>query len=69
MYNLKQKNQRDQNKTSYKKRTDLLLPQAGSERWRNWIKVVRRYKLPIIRQISSGNIMYSMITILNTDEK
>ena len=30
-----------------------------------WMKVVKRYKLPVIRKIRSGDIMYSMLTIVN----
>ena len=30
------------------------------------VKVVKRYKLPIIRLISSGDIRYNMVTIANS---
>lgn len=32
------------------------------------MKVVKRYKHPVIRQISTENVMYNMITITNTTE-
>ena len=31
-----------------------------------WMKAVKRYKLPVIRQISSRDVMYNMINIINT---
>ena len=31
----------------------------------NWMKAMERYKLPVIRKIRSGDIMYSMLTIVN----
>lgn len=33
----------------------------------NWKKRVRRYKLPGTRQVSTGDVTYSMVTIANTD--
>lgn len=30
-----------------------------------WVRVIKRYKLPVIRQISPGNVTYSMTTIVN----
>ena len=36
------------NKLIFKKRSDLWLPVAGSEGKRNWMKAVKRYKLPVI---------------------
>ena len=32
----------------------------------NWRKVVQRYKLPVIREISPRDVMYNMMTIVNT---
>ena len=32
----------------------------------NWMKAVKRYKLPVIRKISTRNIMYHRINIINT---
>ena len=34
-------------------------------RWGKWGKVVKRYKIPVIRLISSTGLMYSMVTIVN----
>ena len=30
-----------------------------------WVKVVKGYQLPVIRYISSGDVMYSIVTVLN----
>ena len=30
-----------------------------------WVKEVKRYKLPVIKLISHGYIMYSVVTIVN----
>ena len=30
------------------------------------MKVVKRYKFPVIRQISTRDVMYNMINIINT---
>ena len=35
-------------------------------RWSKWVKGVKRQKLPIIKYIKLGAIMYSMVTIVNT---
>ena len=32
----------------------------------NWMKVVKRYKLPGIRQVSTRDVTYNMINIINT---
>ena len=40
--------QKQTNKLIFKKRSDLWLPVAGSEGKRNWMKAVKRYKLPVI---------------------
>ena len=36
----------------------LWLPEFGCGGWENWVKVVRMYKLPVTRQVSSGGVMY-----------
>ena len=42
--------------------TEIRFVVARGRGWgeRNWVKVVKRYKLPVI---SSGDLMYSMVTI------
>ena len=30
-----------------------------------WVKVVTRYKLPVIKYVSLGNVMYSIVTIVS----
>ena len=32
----------------------------------NWIKAVKRYKLPVIKEVSTSNVMYNMINTINT---
>ena len=31
-----------------------------------WVSVVKEYKLPVIRLISSGDVMYSIVTIVDS---
>ena len=38
----------------------------GSRGRGNWMNVVKRYKLTVIRQIIARNIMYNMVNIINT---
>ena len=45
----------------HRKRSDLWLPEAGHGGRGNWMKVVKRHKLPVIRQISTRDIMYNII--------
>ena len=33
--------------------------------WEKWINGVKRYKLPVIKQVSLEDIMYSMATVVN----
>ena len=40
-----------------KKRTDWWLPELGVREYGKWVKLARRYKLPVI---SSGDVMYSI---------
>ena len=30
------------------------------EEWATWVKRIKRYKLPVIKQTSHGDVMYSM---------
>ena len=42
---------------------------CGYQRWGergNWMQVVKRYKLPVIGLISTRDVMYNMINIINT---
>lgn len=41
-----------------------MLEGTGLEGWAKWVKAVKRYKLPIIKQISSGDVMYSTVTVV-----
>lgn len=38
---------------------------SGGGRKLNWMKVVKRYKLPFIREISIRYIMYNTLNIIN----
>ena len=42
-----------------------MLPETGGGQWAKWVKEVKRYIFPVIRQISSGGVMYSTVTIIN----
>ena len=48
-----------QNKQNEAQRTDWWLPEAGVR--------VKRYKLPVMKKISHGDVVYSMITIVNNN--
>ena len=52
-------------KTTQKKRSDLWLPEAAGGRG-NRMKVVKSYKLPVIRQIHTRDVMHNMTAIVNT---
>jgi len=41
------------------------LPKAEGGEWMKWVKRVKRYKLEVIKYISPGDVMYSMVTIVN----
>ena len=32
---------------------------------RNWVKAVKRYKLPVTREINTRAVMYNMVAIIN----
>ena len=38
----------------------------GSERRGNWMKAIKEYKLAVIKQISTRDVMYNMINRINT---
>lgn len=43
---------------------------SEKERCRGWVgmklvKAVRRYKLPVVKEISPGHVMYSLVIIVN----
>ena len=43
-------------------RRDWLLPDMGSWEWEKYVKVVKRYKLPVIKFKIPGQVMFSMVT-------
>lgn len=38
---------------------------GGSRVRENWMKIVERYKLPIIREINTRDVKYNMVNIIN----
>ena len=48
-------------KQTHKKKADWWLPEALG--WEKWMMVINRCKLPVLRWMSSGNKMYSMVTL------
>ena len=50
-------------KQTHRRRSDLWLPAAEDGRRGNWMKAVKRYKLPVI---STRVITYNMINVVNT---
>ena len=49
-----------------KKKSDVWLPEAGDWGRGNWMKAIKRYNLVVIRKVSTGDVTYNMITIMNT---
>ena len=49
----------------FSKRSDLWFPEAESGENRDWRKVVKVYKLLVIREISTRDVMHHMMTIVN----
>ena len=47
-------------------RSDLWFTGGGDEERGSWIKAVKRYKLPIVRYISTRDVKYNMINTVNT---
>ena len=37
------------NKSHFKKKNQIVIDRGRSRRWRNWLKMIRRYKLPVRR--------------------
>ena len=33
--------------------------------WAKWVKVVTKHKLPVVKYKSRGDVIYSMVTIVN----
>lgn len=60
MYNLKK-----EKKTQIKRDQIQWLPLIRCRGLGNWIKLVKRFKLPIILYISTWGVIYSMRTIVN----
>ena len=57
MYNPKQ------NKTKLREREIRFVVTSGKG---NWIKVVKSYKLPVIRYVNSQDALYNMMSVVNT---
>lgn len=52
--------------TNSEKEIGFVVTRGGGRGWGNWIKVVKKYKFPVIRQVSTTDIMYSMMTVVNS---
>lgn len=39
--------------------------EGGVEEWVKWVKKIKTYKLPVVKLISRGGVMYSMVTVLS----
>lgn len=44
----------------------LMVPRAGGRGWGKWVKLVKRYKLPMVRLICLGDVIFSKLTIVNS---
>ena len=57
-------------KISVKKKSRFVATKGWSrgEGRRNWRKVVQSYKLPVIKKISTINVMYNLMILVNTGE-
>ena len=41
----------------------LMVTKGRGERWPQWVKVAKSYKFPVMRSISTEDVMYSMMTV------
>ena len=55
----KQTNKKQKKPHSYKEQI------GGCQRWAKCVTIVKRYKIPVIRKINPGDVLYSMVTIVN----
>ena len=62
--NKQQQQQQQQNKLIDTEIRFVVTRGREGGRWMKWVKEIKRYKLPVIKQVSHGNVMYSMVTIL-----
>lgn len=44
----------------------LVVARGGGGCWAKRGERIKRYKLPVIKHISHGNVMYSLMAIINT---
>lgn len=49
-------------KHSYRKKSDLCLPEAETGERGDWRKVIKMYKLPVIREIDTSDVMHNLMT-------
>ena len=54
------------NKLRGKKKSDVWLPEEGDWGRGNWTKAIKRYNLVVVRKVSTRDVTYNMITIMNT---
>ena len=44
----------------------MWLPEAGDWGRGNWMRAIKRYNLLVIRKVSTRDVTYNMIAIMNT---
>lgn len=44
--------------------TDGWLPEVGHTGWVKWLKGLKRYKFPVIKHVSHGDVMDNMVTVV-----
>ena len=44
---------------------DQKVPTSSYKTDKSWVKQVKKYQLPVIKQISHGDVMYNMVTMVN----
>ena len=49
-----------------RKRSDFFATKSGDEGMGNWMKMVKRYKLPVTGNISTRDVIYNLINIIHT---
>lgn len=62
----KKKMKRTKTTNSQEKRSDLWLPEVGGVGKGNWRKAVKRDKLPAVKQMTTKDATYNMMTRANT---
>ena len=48
-------------------RTNWWLPKVEGGSWAKWMRGIERHKLPAVKQMNHGDVVYSMATIVNNE--